>query len=207
MSEALISQLQRQIDSLTSENATLKGEAKDRRIAGKRLKAELETARGQLASLTTERDAALKGRDEAAKALADSPSEWQRKFTELQGQVVRRDHRDAWAKALGDQLADKVSPEDVWSKIPDFKAEGDLPSAEAIAERAKAVREAAPYLFKPAETAGQAAAGAATEPITTGRREAGPGAGRGVETRPQTDPLATTQAHNNKAGIGVFGRL
>src|SRR4051812_29852182 len=90
MSDVLISAQQKQITDLLAQVAQLNAEGKTRRIENKRLKGELETATGQVATLTTERD--------GFKAKAESgPTEHTAKIAELEGQLLSRDHTDAFA--------------------------------------------------------------------------------------------------------------
>jgi FtsZ-binding cell division protein ZapB len=121
MSEAeSTSYLQRRLDELTRENESLRREAKDRRIKGKTLAADLDEARKQLGEATAERD-----------RLKATPDELQARVAELQGELRTGKHRsrfDELAKEL------KVRPEalaDLWS-LSGYKAEADLISDDAI---------------------------------------------------------------------------
>jgi len=195
MSDALIASLQRRVDDLTAQNATLSAEAKDRRIAGKKLKAELEALKATHGQLAKDFDE-LKGKATAA------PSEKDAKIAELEGKLLARDHKDAFAgvaefkvKGQDGQEADYtlrkgVSVEALWTNLQ-YKAEGETPDAAKISGLLAGAVATHPYLFepKPAQAA-EGAPGGANGPIVTGRREAGPGAGKGVSNNSQPASVA-----------------
>jgi hypothetical protein len=174
MSEVLIASLQKRIEELTGEVASLKGESKDRRIKGKVLATELEQARAEAARLATERD--------GYKVKAESgPAEFLGKIAELEGKLTARDHRDAFARvrefAGPDgkkyQLREGVDVDALW-QLTGYKAEGQAPDAQAISARLGEAAKAHPYLFEVAAPA----PGGATRPHASPGREAGPGVGK-----------------------------
>lgn len=186
MSDALIASLQKRLDELTGENATLKSEAKDRRIKGRTLAQELEAIKAERDGLAAERDT-YKTKAEAG------PAELTSRIAELEGSIRTRDHRDAFAsvkefevkgddgKPLKYTLAPGASIEDVWH-FTGYKPEGDRPEAASINEQLGKALATKPLLFaevKPAD-AGTTAPRGATQPIALNRREGGPGAGKGV---------------------------
>jgi hypothetical protein len=198
MSDVAISSLEKRVEALLTENTTLKAEARDRRIKGKKLQEQLDAA-------TKERDGLTKERD-AFQAKADAaPSELQAKIDDLAGQIRTRDHRDAFqgvnelkVKAKDDAGKDvektytlhaKASIEKVWGEIG-YKAEGDLPDAAAITGHLGKALEAAPYLFqeKAVDTAANGSRGP-QNPITTPRGSAGPGIGTRVTNPPPSGPV------------------
>jgi FtsZ-binding cell division protein ZapB len=211
MSDALIGSLQKRIDELTGENATLKSEAKDRRIAGKKLKEQLDALQKEHEKAVQERDG-FKAKAEAA------PGEKDAEIGRLQGEIRTRDHKDAFAgvkelkiKAKDEKgqdiedtytFNDGVKVEDVWGKAG-YAPEGDVPDAAKITELYGKAREAAPYLF--AKKAADAATHGSGDPTNPGRTSAvrqGPGAGRGIDTTMSAE-TAVSASHGNRP----FGRL
>ena len=177
MSEALISSLQAEINRLNAKNAELASEAKDRRIKSKSLQTELDATKSQLAAISTEHET-LKSKASAAPAEKDAT------IAELQGKLLARDHRDAFAgtkefelagadgKATKYKLADGVTVDAVW-QLSGYKAEGATPDAKVISEHLGRAQAAHPFLFS--EVADPAAA-AATQPSALPRRDGGVGA-------------------------------
>lgn len=124
-----IRDLQRQ---LTEANA----EAKKRRL-------QFKTTSKELAEIKAEREQLARERE----SLKASPSEWQAKAEKLQSELRTRDHREAWLKVVGENLADKVPLEEVWSKIQ-YTVGENIPSESEIKSQVKAARDVAPYLFR-----------------------------------------------------------
>ena len=118
MSETLIASLQQQVDRLTTDNATLRAEAKSRRVKGKGLAEENETLRAQVATLTTERD------DFKAK-LDAKPGELQATIDTLQGQLRDRDHKDKFRSLAKTAGINESALDDAW-QLSGYKAEGDI---------------------------------------------------------------------------------
>jgi len=214
MSEALIASLQKRIDDLTGQVAQLNAEGKTRRIENKRIKAELEDARGQVAALTTQRDT-LQNQANAG------PAELQAQVADLQGKLLARDHRDAFGgvkefsvkgedgKESKYTLNKGVSVDDLWTALG-YKAEGETPDAAKVSGLLSGAVATKPYLFAPAsgETPTNAA-GAATTAAGHGVGRPGPGASRSVTLPPAERPSASSvvAADYAKTGRTVPGRL
>lgn len=205
MSDALIQSLQSRINELQTENATIKAEAKDRRLKGRALSTEMETLRKQVTDLTAERD-------QVRQKAEAGPTEFTARIAELEGQLRTRDHRDAFAgvrefevagadgKPARYTLADGVKIDAVW-QLSGYKPEGETPDGKAVSGRFAEALSAHPFLFKPAtvETT-TPAPGGATRPITLSGREAGPG-GRTSTSNNTLPPSAAAQvdaSHGNR---------
>lgn len=163
-SEKLIETLQAQIRELTEKNAALGKEQKDRRHANKALQEELDAARKQVDTLTTERDQ-WKQKAEA------KPGELGERIQELEGKLKARDVEDKFAP-VAKQLADGITLKQLF-KLNDFDVAGaDLETLDVEAT-VKAWREAAPALFRSGETPNAAPGGAVRSrlevPVPTGR--------------------------------------
>ncbi len=195
MSDVLIANLQKRLEELTTENASLKAENKDRRVKTRKATEELDQLKKDLGTLTTERDT-LKTSAEA------KPGELQAKIGELEGQIRTRDHRDAFAsvgefavvgtdgKSRNMKLADGVKIDAVW-QLTQYKAEGETPDAKAISERLGQAVTAHPFLFSEVAAPGP---GGPTRPITLNARESGPGGGKGTESPTVTAASRTMAA-------------
>jgi len=163
-SEKLIETLQAQIRELTEKNAALSKEQKDRRHANKALQEELDAARKQVETLTTDRDQ-WKNKAEAR------PGELGERIQELEGKLKARAIEDKFAP-IAKQLADGLTLQQLF-KLNDFDAQGaDLESLDVEAT-VKAWREATPALFRSGETPNAAPGGATRSrlevPVPTGR--------------------------------------
>lgn len=145
----------------------------------------LRTAGTEKADLTTRLQAAETERDTLKTTVANLPTEQADEIKRLKGDLQARDHRDAWGTIKG-QLNDKVSIEKVWAEI-DYKPEGKPPTPEQITEQLGKAREAAPYLFRPADAA-ETAHGATVTPAESALPP-GPGYARG---NPSNDAGAFT---------------
>jgi FtsZ-binding cell division protein ZapB len=176
MSETLIADLQKRINELTTENASLKTEAKGRRHKNKSLQEEVDGLKAQVASLATERD----GLKAAATA---QPHELQTKIDELQGKLRDRDHRDKFrelAKAKG--VTQEKALDDLW-QLSGYKPDADEidePKLTAAITSALAGRD---WLkaAAPDGANGQPPGGGTQSPQggANGNRQPGPGANRG----------------------------
>lgn len=214
MSDAALSALQRRVDELVSENATLKSEAKTRRHKSNKLQDEVDRLTKELGTVTAERDG-LKTKVDA------KPGELQAEIDRLQGELLSRDHRDAFAgvreftvkdkdgKDAKYTLNDGVAVEDLWTTLK-YKAEGDKPDAAKITGLLQQAAASKPYLFKPAGEAPKSDPGGSQQPSTTARREPGPGSGTRVTTpvtgeRPSTASIV--QADFAKSGRTIPGKL
>jgi FtsZ-binding cell division protein ZapB len=148
MSEDAIRALNRRIEELQGENATLKAEAKDRRISGKKLKAQLEQVTKERDGLTTDRDGWK------TKAEAKSP-ELTTKIQELEGIIRTGKHRSAFNEAAarnGLEGASKQVLDDLWS-LSGYKAEGEEPDQAKLDALIVQQKEARPHLFQKAAPA------------------------------------------------------
>lgn len=214
MSETLIASLQKRINDLTDENTGLKSEAKDRRIANGKLKKDLEAATKSVDTLTKERD-------ELKNAAASGPKELTDKIASLEGQILSRDHKEAFAgvkefKVKGEDgketeftLNDGVTVDALWKHL-DYKPEGDKPDAAKITGLMGEAAKSASYLFKPKADAATSEAGASKQPLQGQRREPGPGSGTRVlnpanSERPSA--AAIVDARFAKTGRTLPGRL
>lgn len=158
MSDAIIASLQRRIDELTGENATLKSEAKNRRIAGKK-------AGQELADLRKDHDALVKDRDSWKGKAEAAPSDLAEKVKQLEGQIRDGKHRSAFAKAAEAAGVEPKAVEDLWT-LSGYKAEADEPDAPSIERAIAGAKEARPYLFRPAgEGQGEGQGQPAKEPL------------------------------------------
>ena len=173
MSEPLIASLQEQITRLQADNATLRAEAKDRRIKGRTLKEENERFASALEELAAERD-------RYKEVLEAEPHELQAQVDEYRGKLRDRDHKDkfrALAKTAG---VNEAALDDLYS-LSGYKPEADdideskitaaITSTLSGRDRLRAAPAAAAANGKPAGSGTAAAQGAA--PVT---REPGPGA-------------------------------
>lgn len=184
MSEENISikYLQQRIADLEKERDGYKAEAKERRLKLKRLTedhaAEVERLTAELAELQEAVVSLDDERQEIEQQLETDPDGLRQQITELQGQIKLRDVKDRFAD-LKPQLADKVDLDKLFS-IAGFDPSGveDLDGLNPD-ELVGQWREAAPYLFKPAETATHAPGGATKaerQPLRVAETTAGRGA-------------------------------
>lgn len=136
--DTLIQSMNQRINDLTSQLANRKEQI--RRLQEK------EQARRDLA---VQNEALIKERDTWKAKAEATPAALQADLDEARGQLRARDHRDAWREALGGQLQDKVTVDDIWAKMtPAYQPGDQIPTAAEIREQAKAAQAAAPYLFK-----------------------------------------------------------
>lgn len=178
MSDTLIASLNDRVARLEREKAELQAEKGKHISTKKKAMRELDTLRRQVEDLTKARDE-WKGKAEAA------PGDQAKRITELEGQIRRRDHKDVFAAALAGQLNEKVTVDDLWSKIG-YEPGEKLPAADQLKELIGKARDAAPYLFAPegGQAQGQAAQ---TQPA------APPWAGRGIGGQSE-GPVTLTEA-------------
>jgi hypothetical protein len=97
----------------------------------------------ELKTIREERDVLARERE----ALQASPNEWRAKYEDLQKDLKARDHKDAWLKIVGPELADKVPLDEVFGKIQ-YQVGDSVPSESEIRKLAQQAREVAPYLFR-----------------------------------------------------------
>lgn len=87
-------------------------------------------------------------RDRYKAELESNPDEYRKQANELKAQIRLRDHRDAWSKAVGPDLAEGVDIDTFWNVIG-YRPDADEVDASKIAEQAAGFREKRPFLFKP----------------------------------------------------------
>jgi hypothetical protein len=131
------------LEQLISENAQLRGEAKDRRIKGKRLREENEALKGQVANLTTERDGYKLKSESSAPELTS-------KVAELEGVIRMGKHRKAFDEAAAKAGARPDAMDDLWT-LSGYKSDSPEPDPSVIAEAIERTQGSKSYLFKPAE--------------------------------------------------------
>lgn len=178
MSETLIQSLQQQIERLQAEAATLRAEAKDRRIKGRALKTENEEYQAALADLAAERD-----RYKAA--IEAEPHELQAQVDAYKSKLRDRDHKDKFRSlATKAGVTQDKALDDLWQlsgykpdadEIDDGKITAAISSALTGRDWLKAATGAA---APNATSAGTGTRGAAT--ATQETRSPGPGANRGA---------------------------
>jgi FtsZ-binding cell division protein ZapB len=117
MSDVLIASLQKRVDELTTETATLRAEAKSRRVKGKALAEENDNLKAQVATLTSDRD--------GLKAQVDAkPGELQGEVDKLRGEIRDRDHKDAFRRLAKTAGVNEAALDDAW-QLSGYKPEGD----------------------------------------------------------------------------------
>lgn len=157
-SDTLLTSLNDRISRLERENAELRSESKKHRLGKKSAAAQAEQLQAKL------QQAEAKLTEAAA-----TPSTQAQRLAELEGQLRRRDHADAFREAVGGTLHPKASIDDLWAKIQYTPGEA-VPTPDAIRALAAKAREAAPYLFAPeGRTAPTQPMPAATPPAWAGR--------------------------------------
>ena len=182
MSDALISSLQKRVDELTSENASLKTEAKQRRLKAKSLAEENDQFRSLLEEVQTDRD--------GLKAKADAkPGELQAELDRLKGEIRTRDHRDVFTRLAKDSgVTQPKALEDLWS-LSGYKAETDTPDDKSITAAISTALQGRDWLktAPPPDGGKTKVADATTLP--------GPGQGRGpLVTGERADPNKVLEA-------------
>jgi predicted nuclease with TOPRIM domain len=185
--ESLIAALQAQIERLQTENATIRAEAKDRRIKGKALREQNEQYAAALQQVEAERD-------EYKLAFESEPSELQAQVNEYRGKLRDRDHRDKFkelAQAAG--VTEKKALDDLY-QLSGYKPEADDIDEKKITAAISTALQGRDWLKSPATGAaapnGQPAAAGTQTGQTAGQAtsplQPGPGASRGGASR-QTD--------------------
>ncbi len=156
MSDETIRALNRRVEELTAENATLKSESKDRRIKGKANQERLDKLRKAHDDLVKDRDGWK------TKAEASAP-ELTAKVEELQAIIRAGKHRSAFDKAAEAAGVEPRAALDLWT-LSGYKADAEEPDAAAITTAIAAAKESRPYLFRPAAGEGGQAGGGADKP-------------------------------------------
>lgn len=212
MSDTAIAALNNRIEALTRELSDARSEAKQRRLASKKLTTELEQLRSQVTTLTRERD------DFKTKAETN-PTELQKKLDDALGTIRNRNHRDALAKLYEDKDLDlsKSVPIDSLLKLLDYKAEGDAPDLAAVKAKVKEAQAAHPFLKGQHGSDSQNAPGGqptGKPQLDTGMGDAGSRGGRDTTTRQLTvrksdmqDPTFMRQHQKAIAEASAAGSL
>ena len=164
------------IKSLTDEAAKYRHQKARLADKVKELEAALAETKGSLTKATKDLGTAATERDALKEAATKAPGEQAAELERLKGELKTRDAKDAWSKAVGAELADKADVADVWAKAG-YTPGDKPPTPEQITELVGKAREAAPYLFKPADAKSEARPGTGD---AAQRFQPGPGAGRGT---------------------------
>ena len=167
MSDELIRSLNARITELTNDNASLRAEAKDRRIKAKTVTAERDELKAQLGTLTTDRDT-WKGKAEAA------PGDKDRRIAELEGTIRTRDHKDAFNRLAKDAGVRTDAVDDLWN-LSGYKADTDQVDEARINQLIGEARTGRAYLFSTAGETPAAGSGEPKKPLSPP-----PGSGRGA---------------------------
>ena len=163
MSDALIDSLNRRVSELTNENASLKAEAKGRRVKGRELTGELETLRAQLAEATKELDRYKATTNDTAAKIKELE-------TKLRATEVEKKF-----SGFTSELAPGVTLDKLF-RVGGFDPSADGADAIDPAEWLANVKSTDAYLFKPAGETPAVAAGAAKRPALSVETPAGRGA-------------------------------
>lgn len=103
---------------------------------------------GQAADEQRKQVETLTAENEQLKAkLETNPDEYRKQADELKAQIRLRDHRDAWSKAVGPELAEGVDIDTFWNVIG-YRPDADEVDMSKIAEQAASFREKKPFLYK-----------------------------------------------------------
>jgi hypothetical protein len=178
VSDALIASLQDRINQLQQENATIRAEAKDRRIKGKAQKERLEELERALGEIAAERD-------EYKTAIEAEPHELQKQVDEYRGKLRDRDHRDKFRELARTQgVTHDKALDDLWS-LSGYKADADTVDETKLTAAITGALAGRDWLKATPAPAG--ANGTAGAPATTAAQSAaevtrppGPGATRGA---------------------------
>jgi chromosome segregation ATPase len=153
---AEIVRLRSQVEDANKEAAKYRNARKDATAAAEAARKEAAEVKAALEAATAERDT-WKGKAEAA------PSEVAKRVKELEGQIVIRDHKDAFRKTLNGKLHPAASIDEVWAAIA-YQPGDSLPTDEQITELVGKAQEAKPYLFYMEAPGGPPAAPGAQAP-------------------------------------------
>jgi chromosome segregation ATPase len=196
--EPLVAALQAQIARLQQENATIRAEAKDRRVKGKALREENEQYAAALRQVEAERD-------EYKAAFESEPHELQAQVNEYRGKLRDRDHRDKFRElATAAGVTETKALDDLY-QLSGYKADADEINEPKIQAAIAGALQGRDWLKSPAPGAGApngrpAAAGTqtaqaasqATQPL-----QPGPGASRGGASRQDTPDAVLESKYPN----------
>ena len=162
MSEDLLKILERRLSEADRGNAGLQAEIKSLRKAKREISEKLESiqAEGGKYSESSKSELALleKDRDVWKSKAEAAPSEKDAQIAELSGKIRERDHRDAWKDAIGKDLHEKASVDDVWAKVG-YKPEADVIDVNQINELVNKARDLASYMFVSRDDTGSVSVG------------------------------------------------
>jgi outer membrane murein-binding lipoprotein Lpp len=161
MSDELIKSLNGRIAELENSRATLQAKLKGEQKEHNRLRTELEKSAGSAANevgaLRKQVDELTKDRDGWQQKANAAPTEQAARISELETTLRTRDHRDAFKDAIGKDLADGFTVEDLWHYGQFDPAKVDKLDPQQITELVGKVKEAKPLLFVRPDAAGNAA--------------------------------------------------
>jgi hypothetical protein len=194
--EPLISALQEQIQRLQQENATIKAEAKDRRLKARALREENERFAAALEEVARERD-------EYKTAIQAEPHELQAQVNEYRGKLRDRDHRDKFRElAAAAGVTHSKALDDLYA-LSGYKPEADEidePKLKAAISQALQGRD---WLKSLAPAAGAANGQPGASGTQTGQQagqatlQPGPGASRGgASAKDDTDAILESRYPN-----------
>jgi hypothetical protein len=157
MSDTAITALNDRIQDLTRQLSEARSEAKDRRVKGRKLTAENEQLKAQVANLT-------QSVNEWKQKAESNPTQLQQQLDAANAKIRDRVHRDAIQTLYDDASLDlsKSVPIDTLLKLIDYKAEGDTPDLQAVKARIVEAQKGNAFLKgQHGDQASQNAAGAA----------------------------------------------
>lgn len=177
MSDELIKSLNQRIAELERRVAQAEVSRKEARRERDTLKEQLTAKAAELDELTARAGAAAGEADKLKAALEAERDEWKGKATaapteqaariaELETALRTRDFRDAFGKAVGDELGEGWDVDDVWRYSGFDPAKVDTLDPDQITELVGKAREAKPGLFsKPAAPGNGASHGTIRPPL------------------------------------------
>lgn len=179
MSEELAKMLERQLSESRTELATVKAEARDRRIKSKKLAEENETLKKQAdagkSDLQKQIDALTAERDSWKSKAEAAPSEIQQENERLTGELRTIKHRGAFEKVAKEQNIRPDAIEAAW-KLSGYEADSDTPDEGKIRSVVGDAVKANPFLAQPAGETLAAGPRGSQQPLRTSVDSGGRGA-------------------------------
>lgn len=192
-------ELYREMESLRKENAKWRSKYQSARQEAESARADQLDLADKVDAMIAEHESERSSWQEQAEALqaewqeqlstlAEERDHWQAEaeslpddtaatINELAGQLRTRTHRDAWANATKDVLADGASVDLLWKALG-YEPDSDEIDEGTIAERLAEARQTAPIFFR---TAG--------DPASQQPAPGGPQGGRAPVSRPLTEGI------------------